>query len=538
MSMLHKVLAATLSACTVGGIVGALPAHADDPIPASGGEAQAGYYMDPTADDGAMTRSAPPASVDLRAYAMPVANQGAVNSCVTWSIDYALMGWYAKKLGIPGVPLAPMYTYSQLVGGRNVGTRPIDVLTMGMNQGVDAAAHYTQGAYSNYTTLPTAAEKLNAKHWRIRSFRQLFYSDTGNVSTAGSIIKSQLAAGRPVSILMRERTGLFKLADDPAVDTDTTSASPGNHDVLALGYNSAGVLVQNSWGTNGAWNANNRTGYGRISWNVLNHDVLEADTISGLVDVADHSLDNDLNNDILARTGSGDLYFYSGTGHSGFGSPQLLSSGFNDYKDILVTKDVNGDGHNDIVVRDIWNSVWILFGDETGGWSGYKQVAISGVDFSTYQRLLAPGDFNSDGRADLMGIKTDGTLNLFTGNGVGGFAAPLVIGHGWAGLTGVYTPGDFNGDRTADLIGRHTDGTLWLYPGNGATAFHTAYQIGTGWNGLRVTAPGDLTGDAKSDLLVVTSAGALLIYPGNGTGKFSPSFVVASSGWNVVNYLG
>jgi hypothetical protein len=538
MSLLTKAAAAAISVITMSTVLGGIPAAHADVVQSDGAVVPTDSFVDPTADDSALARSAPPASVDLTAYAMPVRNQGQINSCVPWAIDYGLMGWWSKRQGIPGAPFAPMFTYSQLVGGRNLGTAPADVLAMGKAQGVDTASHYTQG-YFNYTTLPTASEKLNALHYRIRDYKRLFASPTAGVTTAGSIIKTQLAAGRPVAILLRERKGFLSLGDDPALDTDVTTTSAGNHEVLALGYNANGVLIQNSWGTNGTWNANNLTGYGRISWNVLNHDVFEADTISGLVNVADHSLDDDINNDIVARLGNGDLYYYPGNGAGAFGTPQQIGTGFNDYRDILVTKDVNGDNHNDFIGRDNWGSVWLLYGNGSGGWSGSKQITVTGVDFSSYQRLLAPGDFNGDGRADLLGVDAGGYLNLFPGNGAGGFGAPgTPIGHGWSGLTAIYTPGDFDGDKTPDLIARRSDGTLWLYPTDGLAGFHTPYQIGTGWGSLRVTAPGDLTGDGKSDLLAIFPSGALVIYPGNGTGKFSPSIVVTSSGWDVVTYLG
>ena len=32
----------------------------------------------------------------------------------------------------------------------------------------------------------------------------------------------------------------------------------------------------------------------------------------------------------------------------------------------------------------------------------------------------------------------------------------------------LFSPGDFNGDGKGDLIGRKSDGTLWQYRGNGA----------------------------------------------------------------------
>ena len=48
----------------------------------------------------------------------------------------------------------------------------------------------------------------------------------------------------------------------------------GNHAVLAVGYDTAGLLVQNHWGEN--WGVK---GFGHIAWEVVEHDVFVADTI-------------------------------------------------------------------------------------------------------------------------------------------------------------------------------------------------------------------------------------------------------------------
>src|SRR6478609_4344106 len=63
-----------------------------------------------------------PTSVDLTADAVPPGDQGQVNACAAWATDYSAMGYYMNKQGIAGGALAPMYTYSQVTQGRNIGT--------------------------------------------------------------------------------------------------------------------------------------------------------------------------------------------------------------------------------------------------------------------------------------------------------------------------------------------------------------------------------------------------------------------------------
>jgi hypothetical protein len=43
-----------------------------------------------------------PASADLTQYAVPVGDQGQVNSCAAWATDYTAFGYWERRLGIAG----------------------------------------------------------------------------------------------------------------------------------------------------------------------------------------------------------------------------------------------------------------------------------------------------------------------------------------------------------------------------------------------------------------------------------------------------
>jgi hypothetical protein len=240
-----------------------LGASAPSPIrvaPASAGAAQALVTL--------------PSAVNLRNWALTPGNQGAINSCVAWVVDYALLGWYSNFTGRGGAPFAPMYTYSQINGGGDYGSDPTAALDIARTQGTDTVAHYTKGA-TNWTHLPTAAERANAAQYKISGYDVLF---TGaNQSGVATALKTALAANRPVAIKLAVRNGfdyIGPLSTD--TDRDTTSAIRGYHEVLAVGYDAAGLVVQNSWGT--GWASG---GFGRISWAVVQHDVWEGETIRG-----------------------------------------------------------------------------------------------------------------------------------------------------------------------------------------------------------------------------------------------------------------
>ena len=186
-----------------------------------------------------------PASVDLTADAPTVGDQGWVSSCVSWAIDYALMGWYLHHDGRTGAPLAPMYTYSQLVDGQNVGTYFSDTFDIAQEQGVDTRSHYTQGDY-DYVSLPTEAEVANASHWRISGYESLGigYDPADTKAT----LQAAMAAGKPVVLGIPVYDNFF---DVSAAHSDYSSVSgsyEGGHTITAFGYDAYGVTIENSWG--------------------------------------------------------------------------------------------------------------------------------------------------------------------------------------------------------------------------------------------------------------------------------------------------
>ena len=147
-----------------------------------------------------------PASVDLSTYAVPVGYQAQVGSCVTWAIDYALLGWYSRHDNRPGQPFNPMYTYFQISHGQNVGTYPKDAFKVAVEQGNDTMAHYSHQSTTDFVDQPTAADRANAANYKISEWRPLFQSTsgTGDATDAASI-KATLAQGKPVVIGIKVR---------------------------------------------------------------------------------------------------------------------------------------------------------------------------------------------------------------------------------------------------------------------------------------------------------------------------------------------
>jgi hypothetical protein len=221
-----------------------------------------------------------PASIDLRNYAMPVQNQGQLGSCTTWAINYGMLGWYARRTGMAVQTFAPMYSYAQLVNGNpNQGTAPADVMKIAEQQGVAPAADYssTNWAY-DYKHLPTATQQADAQKYKIAGWRYLFANQNGGGATADEIygLKSQLASGYPAAIAFNVYDSLYRYTG--GVYRDTSSTFSGRHSVLALGYDSSGLLIENSWGS--SWGDH---GYLHMSWAAVGKDVYMAEVIDGFV---------------------------------------------------------------------------------------------------------------------------------------------------------------------------------------------------------------------------------------------------------------
>jgi hypothetical protein len=156
------------------------------------------------------------------------------------------------------------------------------------------------------------------------------------------------------------------------------------------------------------------------------------------------------------------------------------------------------------------------------------------------------GDLDGDGKADLAAIDSTGRLFVYPGKGVvyGGtgprpasyFDARFQAGTGWSKFTALVRHGDFNNDGKQDIVARDPQGRLWLYMGTGTrpTVVKNGLQVGTGWNVfLSVVGVGDADNDGFDDLMGRRADGTLTIYFGTGNiaAPFRKQTVTGGSSW-------
>jgi RHS repeat-associated protein len=132
----------------------------------------------------------------------------------------------------------------------------------------------------------------------------------------------------------------------------------------------------------------------------------------------------------------------------------------------VIVADFNGDGHADILLQSSSpGDNYLLLSDAHGNVVGISQTignSTGGIVWSQDQHHIVAGDFNHDGKADLFLQATSkaglNAIVLADGNGQFTASAPAqswndgYLGLQWATMEAVIHAGDFNGDGRSDLL--------------------------------------------------------------------------------------
>jgi hypothetical protein len=209
-----------------------------------------------------------------------------------------------------------------------------------------------------------------------------------------------------------------------------------------------------------------------------------------------------------------------GNGDGTFQSPIYTAFSTNNVPRAIVTGDFNGDGKVDVVIAGDGYGPEVFLGTGTGTFKANPEIYGPQLGWNG-PNLIVAGDYNLDGKLDfaVLPIVSSLPFEIFTNNGDGTFLSGRTLNAG----KGTYATAsaDFNGDGKADLIAVNSgSNNVSVFLGNGNGTFQASKVYATGSEPKSV-AVGDFNGDGRPDLAVANyNEGTVSILLNNGDGTF------------------
>jgi hypothetical protein len=196
-----------------------------------------------------------------------------------------------------------------------------------------------------------------------------------------------------------------------------------------------------------------------------------------------------------------------------------------------IAGDLNGDSRPDLAGAGA-NAVSVMLGNGDGTFRAKTDFPVG-----TQTQAVAAGDFNSDGKVDLMVTLNSPqfSLALLTGTGTGTFNAPTFFPNTSGFDSPAIAATDLNGDGRLDLVVMHNIAcytapcrsarsiTILLGNGNGTFQTPSEVNVGTGPVAMAVV---DLNRDGIKDVAIGGGNTELSVLIGVGNGTFVQQPVV------------
>ena len=347
--------------------------------------------------------------------------------------------------------------------------------------------------------------------------------------------------GTGVGLFRSDGTAAGTVELVPNVDSITIGVgSPPPMANDANGDGTSDILWRNSNGTLAGWSVN-RGVISSSGFLTAGGAVVAPDASWSVAGISDFNGDGKA--DVLWRNTDGTLADWTMRGAVITSSATVTSAGVAARPDaswsVAGVGDFNGDTRSDVLWRNTSGEVveWQMNGATVSASGDITSGGVAVRPDASWS-VAGIGDFDGDGRKDILWRNASGEVTAWLMNGTviagagdltsGGVAARPDASWSVAGV------GDFNHDGRADILWRNGSGSLaeWLMNGTTITASGAITSGGVAvapdatWHVVEI---GDFNADGNSDILWRNNNGALAEWLMNGT-TIASSFVPSSNG--------